>query len=287
MLQKFKNSIAFRSGPWAHSILNILPDPVYTHAPDAGFNLITVTGKAFLDMLRECLVSVMKAWDTRPGLVITTDGSCSIDEVYNALKWWKGPLEVISWETSRDWARLQGLHNLVDYCEKRPLGKKLCFTLHQASLGKPILWCDADVLWFKHFSPPPINDSFQVRTTVDFQPCYDPALYPIMPDLETTKPWVNTGIMYWTGNMMGNQHVQDLLPGIPNDGNHFTEQTWIALLMHRAGFPFLEKHLYVCFTQDQRDWHISYRNQEWICRHYVGPVRNLFWRDALALRLGI
>jgi len=287
MLQKIKNSFAFRSGPWAHSLLNALPAPRYIEAPDAGFNLITVTGKAFLDMLRECLVSVMYAWPNRPGLVITTDGSCTPDEVYAALKWWKGPLKVIPWQESRDWALAQGLHNLVSYCEKRPLGKKLCFTLHQASLGVPLMWCDADVLWFRPFQPNLPTDTFQVSTTIDFQPCYDTALYKLMPDLEQRLPWVNTGIMFWSGNLLDNPHVQALLPGIPEDGNHFTEQTWIALLMHTAGFPFFDKSLYVCFTEDQRALHISYQNQKWLCRHYVGPVRNVFWRDALALRLGI
>jgi len=287
MLTRYTNSFAFRSGKFYHWILNRLPNPVFIPAPLSSFTLISITGKKYLSMLRENLNSINSHWSHKPSVVLCSDGSMSPEEIKNSFNWWKAPLEVIHWEDSRNWALANGHDALASYCDKKPMGKKFCFVLHQASRFQRTLWCDADYLWFKDYTPPPDQPNFYMMATVDFQPAYDPAISAFRPQMETTQPFVNAGILWFCGNYASHPQTQERMKIIPPDGNHFTEQTWMALNILENNFPLFPKEEIICAVDDQMSLRLSYPGKPWVARHYVGNIRHIFWRDALGLRLNI
>jgi len=287
MIQRIKNSLAFRSGKVFQKMAHMLPDPVYRSAPPASFRLITLTGKGYLDMLNECLMSINLFWTKHPKLILGSDGSCDAEYIRKYISWWKGPVEIISWEDSRDWAQAQGLDNLARFSENAAMGKKLCFTMHLAASGEGTLWCDSDFLWYDDFTAPESEHPVHMMATEDYQPSYDPSLFPVYPELPDKLPWINAGILWWKGDYLNDPLTQFLITKIPPTGNHFTEQTWMAIRMHMGNYPIFPPERITCRAEDQKTWHISFKNKKWLARHYTGVIRHLFWRDALALRMGI
>jgi len=286
MLKRLANSWAFRSGPICRALLNLLPVPRYRTAPEAPFVFITMAGAGLLDMLREQLASICCSWSVRPRLVICSDGSVPPSAIERSLAWWRGPKEVMVWQDSQAWARREGFERVAAFCESEPVGKKLAFALHQSSRFPDCVWSDADCLWFRDLAKPSGAEDAWFAACRDYQPAYDRGFPGFTAAMDIRPPFVNSGVMWFHGHPLTNAKVRDSLGDLPAEVNHFTEQTWVALNVMRHGFPLFETEQIYCSQDDQKSLRLSFMGRPWSARHYVGPVRHVFWRDALALRFG-
>lgn len=284
MLQNIARSYAFRSGALYRAILKNLPAPAYTSGPEAPFRFISLCGQKHLDMLNECLRSVNKTWTIRPELVIYSDGSMEEGEIRKSLRWWKGSLRTGMPDALIAWAENKAYTSLADFARKEAVGRKLTLILQEAEQG-PVLWCDTDILWFRQPElPQPDSGQIILKTSEDFQPAYDPALENASGDLLKTKPFINTGLVYLNTNLMEVASLKPWTELLNASPNHFTEQTFLALAVKSLQQQIWPLSEIACFQSDKFDLSPSFPGQKWTARHYVGPVRHIFWKDALKLR---
>ena len=149
---------------------------------------------------------------------------------------------------------------------------------------------DTDILWFRDPSELLIDydstKSFWLKTQQDRQIAYDVILLELWPFLRR-PPFHCTGVVVMKGNPI------DYIPNLGSalviahetGGSHFTEQTMIAAANVCSGMGTLSA------TQAYIDWDDRFQlgptflNRPWVLRHYVGPVRHLFWRDVFFLPL--
>ncbi len=67
----------------------------------------------------------------------------------------------------------------------------------------------------------------------------------------------------------------------------FTEQTIMAEAVFQVGCIAWNIEMVRMFNDDEFTIKPTYLGKKWIARHYVFPIRHLFWRDALAARLRV
>ena len=66
-----------------------------------------------------------------------------------------------------------------------------------------------------------------------------------------------------------------------------TEQTILAEAVFQVGRIAWSLEVVRLFDGDKFTIKPTYVGKQWIARHYVGYIRHLFWRDALAVRLRV
>ncbi|HVT58068.1 MAG TPA: hypothetical protein VHR45_06690 [Thermoanaerobaculia bacterium] len=169
------------------------------------------------------------------------------------------------------------------------MGRKLA-AIADSALEGPTLYSDVDVLWFRF--PPSINhfmssESPALAMSPDTQPSYDKALVPsLLPHL-ASRPFYCAGLLYASGDFLNTCQAADLLAYAADHGIGVTEQTILAAVDHELGGVSWPSGEIALLDDDRFSLAPSFINTRWAARHYVGQVRHIFWRDALALRLGI
>ena len=288
-LSRARNSLAYRSGSLYRGLLERLPGPKTGGKPGLPLTFLTFGGAAHRLMLRECLASLGRSWPRLPRVRAVSDGSLDPERVAHDLAGWGGPFEILSW---RDLAARLGaprFASLVRFAERDAMGRKLAAIVASA-LEAPTLYCDVDILWFRF--PPTLatllgTPGTKLAMSPDSQPMYDPALVPgRLPEL-ARPPYFCAGLLYAEGDFLAACEVADLLGHAAEHGIGVTEQTILAEADRQlggAGWPEQEIALLV---EGRTSLGPSFRGRPWAARHYVGAVRHLFWRDALALRTGL
>jgi hypothetical protein len=66
---------------------------------------------------------------------------------------------------------------------------------------------------------------------------------------------------------------------------YFTEQTFFAIAAKLLSADMWRFNEIALFESDRFKLGPSYIGKNWFARHYVGPVRHLFWRDSFYKRL--
>jgi hypothetical protein len=286
--QKALRSFAFRSGPIIYRrLLRILPAPRIRPKPLLRIPLLMMCGRSHLAMLEQALYSIAKNWSQLPELTVVSDGTVSLAEITARVSWWPASVKVESWEASRDYHRHRGLAELVAYAERHPFGRKLSAIL-AAATQRRILWIDCDILFysdFTHLIPCEPEGKTCVLTTMDWLYGYDPHLLEILPHL-LTKPPVNTGVAVYEGDIYEMCNLAPLVERTSTHCDNFTEQTILAEAVFRLGRIVWGLDVIRIFDGDKYSLRPSFTGLNWIARHYVTNVRHLFWRDALALRMG-
>jgi hypothetical protein len=286
---RVRNSLAYRSGILYRRLLERLPALASEDGkPELPLTFLTLGGAAHRLMLRECLTSLARAWPRLPRVVVVSDGSLDPAAVSD-FAGWRGSLEVRSWQEMT--ARLAGprFANLVRFAERDAMGRKLA-AIVACARESPTLYCDVDVLWFRF--PPTLEGllaapGVKLAMSPDYQPMYDPALVPgWLPHL-SRPPFYCAGLLYAEGDFLASCDVAALLDHAAEGGIGVTEQTLLAEADRQLGgrsWPEDE----IALSEDGRfTLGPSFRGRPWAARHYVGAVRHLFWRDALALRWGV
>ncbi len=287
-LLRLKRSAAYRSSALWRALLRALPPPRVAAKPVLPVTFVTFGGAGHRLMLTQCLASLGLTWARLPRLRVVSDGSLDAATTGRDLAWWPGPWELLSW---RDLASgLRERHEaLVRFAEREPMGRKMAAVAATALEG-PTLYCDVDVLWFREPARLAELSGQSAPTLVmseDCYPAYDPALVPgRLPHL-TAPPFYCAGLLFAQGDFLAAAGVSDLLAEAAERGFGLTEQTIFAEADRRLGGACWPRDEIALSEDDRFLLGPSFRGRSWAARHYVGQVRHLFWRDALALRTGV
>lgn len=288
-LLRLKRSAAYRSGLLYRALLRALPRPRIVEKPALPVTFVTFGGAGHRLMIAQCLASLALGWSRLPKLRVVSDGSLDAATARRDLSWWPGPWELLSWRDLAPGLLQRGHDRLVRFAEREPMGRKMAAAAATALEG-PTLYCDVDVLWFREPSrleelaarPAP-----QLVMSEDAVAAYDPELVPgRLPHL-AAPPFYCAGLLFAHGDILGAAGVGELLADAAERGIGLTEQTIFAEADRRLGGSFLSRDEIALFEDDRFSLGPSFRGRRWAARHYVGQVRHLFWRDALALRLGV
>lgn len=299
LVRRAAASVSYRSAFVYRRALAALPPRSAGSVPSAGSlpcTYLTFGGLGHRLMLRASVGSLAAAWPRHPRLVITSDGTLDRETVAHDLRGWPGDWELRSWEEALPVLESRGLGDLARFARREVMARKMAAVVAQALSG-PVVYADVDVLWFR---PPPSLDGYLgeahrgddpvLHLSEDFQPSYDPRWYPErIPEL-IPQPFLCAGALFAQGDVLG--HVRqlgdfgDFLAEAAETGIGVTEQTLLALAHRRLGGEAWSAREIDLSLDDRVSFRPTFRGRAFAARHYVGPVRHLFWRDALALRTG-
>jgi hypothetical protein len=288
-LGRIRNSLAYRSSALYRAALKLLPSPRLAEKPALPLTFLTFGGAGHRLMLRECVASLGSSWPRLPRVRVVSDGSLDLTQTAHELGWWPGSLEVLDWRDLT--ARLAGpaFESLVRFAERDAMGRKMAAIVASA-LESPTLYCDVDILWFRY---PETLESLlaaegpRLVMSPDYQPMYDPALVPgRLPEL-ARPPYYCAGLLFAAGDFLASCEVTDLLAHAAEKGIGVTEQTILAEADRQLGGEAWPAEEIALREEDRFSLGPSFRGRVWAARHYVGGVRHIFWRDALALRAGL
>lgn len=287
----FKRLVAIRSRTAYKVLLNLLPTPRIAPKPELDLTLLTMCGAKHLGFLQQCLFSLYNSWSSIPKLQVFSDGTLTLSKLEETLSWWSGTKSFSSWEESVYYHQQQGRDALVKYAKNSISARKLAVILASGEL-RETLWCDCDILWFKELSDLPITDkqcSLPVlKISLDNQQAYDNQLIE-QAQLEHLYqlPFINSGLVFLKGNLLEVCHLDNLIKIAAEKSIFCTEQTIFAEAAYQLGQNFWSPEEVACFEDDKFSLLPNYEGKQWAARHYAGPTRHLFSRDAFALRLGL
>jgi hypothetical protein len=285
-----KDWLVFRTRTAYRLVLKVFPKPQTPPKPEQDLTFVSMCGGKHLGLLQECLLSLYDAWSILPKLHIVSDGSVTISELQQALRWWPGTKTFSLWEESVAYHNERGRQSIVEFAQSNIMGKKLAIILKAGEQG-PTLWCDSDILWFKEFSSIPKHDETSnlpvLKISEDYQPSYDPRLIEYGLRHLDCPPYRNAGLLYIQGELLKHCNLQPLLDLAAEQPCNDAEQTTFAEANYQLNSGIWLRDEIACFSDDREVNLPRYGGKNWVARHYVGPVRHLFWRDALLLRLGL
>jgi hypothetical protein len=288
-LRRIRNSAAYRSSALYRRALKLLPSPRGIEKPALPLTFLTFGGAAHRPMLRECIASLHRAWPSLPKVRVVSDGSLDPTKSARELDWWPGSLEVLDWRDLTARLDAPAFASLVRFAERDAMGRKMAAIVASA-LEAPTLYCDVDVLWFRF--PETLrqllaNPGTRLLMSSDCRPMYDPALVPGRLPRLASPPYYCAGFLFAVGDFLAACEVADLLAYAAEHGIGVTEQTILAEANRQLGAGTWPAEEIVLWEEDRFSLGPSFRGRLWAARHYVGGVRHIFWRDALALRVGV
>jgi hypothetical protein len=285
---RLHDSLAYRSGSLYRRVLEWLPPPALREKPELPLTFLTFGGAGYRLMLRECLASLGGAWPRLPRVRVVSDGSLDPAATARELSWWPGPLEVVDWRDLAARLAAPRFASLVRFAERDAMGRKM-LAIVAGALEAPTLYCDVDILWFRF---PATLDGLlalpgtQLAMSPDRRPAYDAALVPSRLPHLAGPPYFCAGLLYATGDFLAACDVAALLDYAAERGIGVTEQTILAQADHLLGGRSWPAEEIALWDEDRASLGPTFRGRPWAARHYVGAVRHIFWRDALALRTG-
>jgi hypothetical protein len=292
VIKRIKNSLAFRLSGLYKSVLKyfVSTPGKKTTAFTNEYDLVILCGAQQVDMLRLCLKSIYNRFEKLPHVFVFTDLNVNMDECKKAVKWF--PAENLNIIRGIDCLNYHFNHkkeSLIAFAKNNPMGIKLAAIMQMLNAGKPIIYCDTDVLWYN--DPLPVikeylkDEDFEMAMSEDFQPAYDQNLVKKANlDALNKAPYFCAGILMIKKLSEQNQKtLTSLLKIVEQESNHFSEQTIFAFLNKKGNNLALDNTKFIIKTTDQFDLQ-SHPIPGVIARHYIGPVRHLFWRDALWIK---
>lgn len=285
---RIHNSLAFRSASAYRLAFSILP--AFKRSPyrvDKRFSYLTLAGEKQLPMVRASLWSLLQSTTDLPRVIVAGDKTLSKSSLSRMMKWWPGTLEIWSAEELLGFSRQNLPQHITSLCENHVYGLKAA-AIMRASLTGLTLYADTDVLWFR--APQQILPKTQIGNRVsvqlqeDRQMCYDSRLLESWPHLRR-EPYYCAGVIVSNGDLRETfDQISSLdLKAIFETPGQFTEQTTFAALQEKIGVPALNaEDAYLSWDDQQTLWP-GFFDKPWVLRHYVGPVRHLFWRDVFFL----
>jgi hypothetical protein len=286
MLQRIHNSFAFRFPilfyrNWLNFIKPSKPDD----KPLALFNYAVLCGKNHYPFLKQELLSVQRQFTELPFVYVYLDFGFPDKlkkDIY--LLYPLSKLKVISAVDCLRYHKMKGNDTLVDIAELNPMVLKLAAILQMIDLEVPVLYADTDVLWLhdpiesiKELMKSPLNMHMQY----DYQPGYD---FNLIEKATLTclyeEPYYCAGLMLIKSlSKKQLDIINSMLPILVEKSGHLSEQTIFAYLQKTAGTSGLTPDKYILSCEGQFNIRFTVK-KEWIARHYIGPVRHQFWRDA-------
>lgn len=279
-------NISVRLGQLALNALSRWPLKPLLPKPSSNFRYLTICGRAHWLLLRESLHSLYCSWTELPLVTVISDGSWSEAEFRPVFSWWPGRIQVLSREQVCVQANIADESELAQYAQSSPYGLKLASIVLLAR-GEPLLFVDADILWFRDPTQIIGSPSSWSRTKgIRESHCYqrrDMALRYCPQVLD--PPFVNGGILALHGDFLPRDILRSMVREAlaePMDGSF--EQTIIATSVKMGGGIMPENLCLVEFDDIEKFRHRNMRREGFYSRHYVNWMRHLFYRDSLALR---
>jgi hypothetical protein len=281
-------NLSVRLGEIAQTILSRWPIRTQPAKPIAHFRYLTISNRAHWLMLRESLFSLHRSWNSLPEITVVSEGSWTANEFAEVFAWWPAPITVLTRAEVCQAASCAGFPELTAYARESPYGLKLAAVVTQANQQRPLLFVDADILWFRDPAPllgDPV--SWGKPRGVRESNCHqrrDMAIRYCPEVLE--PPFVNSGILALRGALMPPEILRSMVQealGDPQDSA--CEQTIIASAVKLGGELFPEKLCLVEFDDVHRFRSRSMKDEGYYSRHYVNWMRHLLYRDALQIRL--
>jgi hypothetical protein len=288
-LARARASFAYRSASLYRRLCDAAPRRHLPRKPESDTVALFLTGKRHLGLLRESLLSLYRACRILPRIRVVSDGSVEPSELREFLRWWPATLRVCGARELIAAHECRGRQRVADFARFHVMGVKMAAVL-EACAAAPVLYCDVDVLWFH--DPAALEAAGErsagVTMCPDYQMSYDRALIDRLGlhRLES-EPYLNAGLMSIRGDLWAETELERWLGEALKDYNFFSEQTLFAALAKAGAAPAWSQSQVACFDSDRGSLGPTYRGTQWVARHYVTPVRHLFWRDALAIRVGI
>ena len=276
-----------RVGEVAHTALSRWPISKQCAKPQSDIRYMTIAGRTQWLMLRESLWSIYRTWAELPAVIVVADGSWTREEFEPVFAWWPGRIEVLERGDVLAMANAAGESELKAYAEACPYGVKLAAIVLVAR-SNAVLFVDVDILWFRDpvmllgepaswLKPRALAETY----------CYqrrDMALRYCAQVLE--PPYVNAGIVGLRGDLMPPNLLRNMVEeAVRNFEDPSCEQTIIASAIKLGGEFLPEKLSLVAFDDAYRFFIRNAEHEGYYSRHYVTPVRQLLYRDALKLRL--
>ncbi|MFD0792758.1 hypothetical protein ACFQZX_03975 [Mucilaginibacter litoreus] len=286
MFKRLHNSFAFRFPVLFYkNWLTFKSSSGLNDKPLASFNYAVLCGKKHFSFLKQELLSVQKRFRKLPFMYVYLDFGFPEKLISDIqLLYPKSKLKIIFAADCIKFHQERGNKQLVEFASKNPMGLKLAAILQTVDLKVPVVYADTDVLWLND----PIDDiegllnsSYNIHMQYDYQPGYDFNLIEKAQLLSLYhEPYYCAGLMLI--NRLNKEQldtVNNMLPILVEKSGHLSEQTIFAYLQKNIGASGLTPDKYILKYDDQ--FEIRFRaKKEWIARHYIGPVRHLFWRDA-------
>lgn len=269
-------------------LLSLAPHPRLPPKPAADWPLLTMTGRRHLTMLQEMLRSLGRTWSRLPSLILVSDGSLDAGDLREAFVWWPRPVTV---RTPLDYqlaAEAAGRPEIAEFSRRHVLGVKFAAMMHESAKGA-VFWCDTDILFFHDFlarTKALANPSKPIYSAEDWLCGYDQGLAATVGAELATVGWVNSGLVWMNGDVYAGAALAPHLKGALGHCNHFTEQTLVALATARCGSVLWSRRQILLSDEDQFALRMGEMDPSFDARHYLTPHRHLFWRDAMALRVG-
>lgn len=289
LLQKIRNSLSFRSGALYRNFFQcipLLPTRKFSDENSA-FRYLTLVGREQLAMLRASLWSLQEVSHQLPPLTIACDTSLDCLTLSRAMKWWPGPIQIWTAEDLSHFSDECLPGQIAYFCKNHLFGLKFAAVIRAGMTGCTI-YADTDVLWFR--SPElllprsRLGCAASLQLQCDRQMCYDPRLVELWPTLEQ-QPYCCAGVIVLRGDLrdLYSEIETERLIEIFGSPNYFTEQSIFAVMQKKIGMGCLDAEAAYLSWNDQFKLGPTFFNQSWILRHYVGPVRHIFWRDVVYL----
>jgi len=282
MIDKIKKSLAYRM-PVIYKFLLRFKTYKTSQKDTSDQVILMMTGKAHIEMVSLCLLTISKNWSKLPTLIIATDGSISSEKIARSLKFWKGKIQINNWEESVNYHLTKGRKAIAAYARLNAFGKKLAIILHHAE-EKPVVWIDSDILFFKDFVPywPENQVTTACGGSADWKGSYDERLLKFFNGSLQKYGSFNAGLIYAHGTNLYEEHkIEEALNLIHPNYDFLSEQTIFAKIASVSLGVLWGQHIIGNFNDDNQS--LSPTKKQYTGRHYTSNVRHLFWRDAFFL----
>jgi len=243
--------------------------------------VLMMTGKNLIGMTVISLASIAKNWGRLPRVIINSDGTLTVKQIQNSVRFWPGELSIEGWEDTKDFHKHKNRTALLNYGDAHPFGKKLAAILHHAS-AQPVLWIDSDILFFDDFTPflPEPAANFMCGGSEDFIAAYDKRVIDLTGINLYSLYAFNAGMLYVSGDHIYEDFkLEQLLRKLHPVYDFCTEQSIFAYISSNSLGLIWPRSVLCSFNSDAQSVYPMVKVNK-IARHYTSNVRHLFWRDA-------
>ncbi|MDT0646261.1 hypothetical protein RM545_06130 [Zunongwangia sp. F260] len=243
------------------------------------FELRFFCGKNQATLLKYSLLSILKADKKLPHIQIFSDGSLTEDHL---------PLPIL--EKFNGYSLVELPELMMEFHSRKylmmyshlPMIKKY-MVLFYKSKYEYVVYADTDILWFSSIQEM-VNEMGENKLTMcyDYMYGYDEQLLEACSwkDMKK-KPPLNAGVVIIKNNFAnGVGFAEKILQKSQVEGGHWTEQTMIARQVLDLKSEIIPEKRIMCSVKDKYHlFPIKNMYKKLGARHFVTPVRHLFWRD--------
>lgn len=256
--------------------------PQLNHSRDAEptWRYVTMTCQDDLLMTKVSLRSLAKHAAKLPYLIVAFDESLSLSVAKDAFSDWSGPIEFWSRKDVEGHYRSES-PGIASFCREHIFGFKLAACC-RASENSRVIYCDADVLWFRDFAKLMSEyKSHEIHVSTDPYCSLDERVFNVLPQLTVDQisvpPSYCAGFMIWNTHRVLVDRIEHLLNSFTrvHTASRFTEQTIVAALgaefgtrIDLADVEMIEPGSVSLFPRSSP-----------IARHYPTKFRPQFWLD--------